>query len=143
MTIFARNPDTGKARGPIRRRRTTRGTTTASTRTCWSILNINGQTRKVLVNFDRNGFSYVLDRKTGELLLADPFVHVNWAKGIDLKTGKPIEIPRSAPPRPRTPRTSARRRWAARTSSRCRTRRAPGSSTCPPTTCAWTTRASR
>jgi len=33
--------------------------------------------RKVLVNFDRNGFAYVLDRKTGELLRGDPFVFVN------------------------------------------------------------------
>ena len=33
----------------------------------------------MLVNFDRNGFAYVLDRKTGELLQADPFVDVNWA----------------------------------------------------------------
>jgi alcohol dehydrogenase (cytochrome c)/methanol dehydrogenase (cytochrome c) subunit 1 len=46
-----------------------------------------------LVNFDRNGFAYVLDRKTGELLRGDAFVPVNWAKGIDLKTGKPIEDP--------------------------------------------------
>ena len=52
-----------------------------------------GQMRKVLVNFDRNGFSYVLDRKTGELLQANPFVTVNWATGVDLKTGKPIEDP--------------------------------------------------
>jgi PQQ-dependent dehydrogenase (methanol/ethanol family) len=35
----------------------------------------------------------VLDRATGELLLAEPFVVVNWAKGVDLKTGKPIEDP--------------------------------------------------
>src|SRR2546422_10823281 len=49
--------------------------------------------RKVLVNFDRNGFCYTLDRATGELLTAEPFVFVNWAKGIDLKTGRPIEIP--------------------------------------------------
>src|SRR3989449_8039997 len=49
--------------------------------------------RKVLVNFDRNGFCYTLDRATGELLMAEPFVNVNWATGVDLKTGRPIENP--------------------------------------------------
>ena len=83
----------GRPRGRIRRRRTTRGTTTASTRTCSPTSTINGQTRKVLVNFDRNGFSYVLDRKTGELLQANPFGAVNWATSIDLKTGRPVENP--------------------------------------------------
>lgn len=39
---------------------------------------------------DRNGFFYVNDAKTGKLLNAFPFVKVNWAKGIDLKTGRPI-----------------------------------------------------
>ena len=56
-------------------------------------LEIKGTTRKVLVNFDRNGFAYTLDRETGELLMAKPFVYVNWATGIDLSTGKPIEDP--------------------------------------------------
>jgi lanthanide-dependent methanol dehydrogenase len=56
-------------------------------------LNMNGQARKVLAHFDRNGFAYVLDRTTGELLKADPFVNVTWATGVDLKTGKPIEVP--------------------------------------------------
>ena len=56
-------------------------------------LNFSGQMRKVLVNFDRNGFSYTLDRATGELLMAEPFVNVNWATGVDLKTGRPIENP--------------------------------------------------
>ncbi len=37
----------------------------------------------------KNGFFYVLDRKTGELLSADPWVPVNWASGVDLKTGRP------------------------------------------------------
>ena len=39
--------------------------------------NVRGQMRKVLVNFDRNGFVYTLDRETGELLMAEPFVAVN------------------------------------------------------------------
>ncbi|MEP7353206.1 MAG: PQQ-binding-like beta-propeller repeat protein, partial [Acidobacteriota bacterium] len=56
-------------------------------------LNIGGRTRKVLMQAPKNGFYYVLDRATGELLSADPLVKVSWAKGIDLKTGRPIMNP--------------------------------------------------
>src|SRR5258706_11857874 len=52
-------------------------------------LPIKGQTRKVLVHFDRNGFAYTVDRATGEVLLAEPFVPMNWSTGIDLATGRP------------------------------------------------------
>jgi quinohemoprotein ethanol dehydrogenase len=41
----------------------------------------------------KNGFFYVLDRKTGELLSAKQFAPINWATGIDMKTGRPIENP--------------------------------------------------
>ncbi|MEQ1557965.1 MAG: PQQ-binding-like beta-propeller repeat protein [Methyloglobulus sp.] len=51
---------------------------------------IQGKPRKTLVHFDHNGFTYVLDRETGELLKADKFDQsVNWASHIDLKTGRP------------------------------------------------------
>jgi len=53
-------------------------------------LTIDGKLRDVLVHFDKNGFAYTIDRKTGQVLVAKPFVRVTWAKGIDLKTGRPI-----------------------------------------------------
>jgi alcohol dehydrogenase (cytochrome c)/quinohemoprotein ethanol dehydrogenase len=56
-------------------------------------LPINGETRKVLMHAPKNGFFYVLDRATGELLSAQPFSRVTWASGIDMKTGRPIEHP--------------------------------------------------
>ena len=37
----------------------------------------------------------MLDRLTGELLSADPYAHVTWASGVDLKTGRPIETPQA------------------------------------------------
>ena len=52
-------------------------------------LTINGRQRHVLMHAPKNGFFYVLDRRTGELLSADPWVTVNWASGVDLKTGRP------------------------------------------------------
>jgi alcohol dehydrogenase (cytochrome c) len=53
-------------------------------------LRVNGELRKVLINPHKNGFLYVLDRTNGKLIAANPFVKVNWAKSIDLKTGKPV-----------------------------------------------------
>jgi len=52
-------------------------------------LTIGGEQRKVLVHFDKNGFAYTLDRASGEVLVAEPYVDVNWAKRIDLETGRP------------------------------------------------------
>lgn len=56
-------------------------------------LTIDGRVRKVLMQAPKNGFFYVLDRITGELISADPFAHVTWATGVDPKTGRPIETP--------------------------------------------------
>jgi len=53
-------------------------------------LRIDGQMRKVLINANKNGFLYVLDRTNGKLIAANPFVKVNWASRIDLETGKPV-----------------------------------------------------
>jgi alcohol dehydrogenase (cytochrome c) len=56
-------------------------------------LPINGAERKVMVQFNRNGFAYVIDRATGEVLVAKPFGHENWASGIDSVTKMPIVVP--------------------------------------------------
>jgi alcohol dehydrogenase (cytochrome c) len=53
-------------------------------------MKIGGKDRKVLTQANRNGFMYVLDRANGELLAANPYVKVNWAERIDLKTGRPV-----------------------------------------------------
>ena len=49
-----------------------------------------GKPRKVLLNVNKNGFVYVIDRTDGTLIAAHPFVNQNWAKYIDLKTGRPV-----------------------------------------------------
>jgi quinohemoprotein ethanol dehydrogenase len=56
-------------------------------------LTIDGKPRKVAMQAGKDGYIYVLDRKIGELISANNFVPVNWAKGIDMKTGRPIEVP--------------------------------------------------
>jgi alcohol dehydrogenase (cytochrome c) len=53
---------------------------------------INGQLRKVVSHFGRNGFFYTLDRTNGRFIKAEKYVNdLNWTKGIDPKTGKPVE----------------------------------------------------
>ncbi|MGV8744069.1 PQQ-dependent dehydrogenase, methanol/ethanol family, partial [Pseudomonas aeruginosa] len=56
-------------------------------------LEIAGKPRKVIMQAPKNGFFYVLDRATGELLSAEKFGKVTWAEKIDLATGKPVEVP--------------------------------------------------
>jgi PQQ-dependent dehydrogenase (methanol/ethanol family) len=53
-------------------------------------LPIGRRTRQALVHFDRNGFAYTMDRGTGEVILAQPYVPMNWSTGVDLKTGRPV-----------------------------------------------------
>ncbi|MCC7253805.1 c-type cytochrome, partial [Hyphomicrobium sp.] len=47
--------------------------------------------KKVLMHAPKNGFFYIIDRKDGKLLSAEPIAKVTWATGIDMKTGRPIE----------------------------------------------------
>jgi PQQ-dependent dehydrogenase (methanol/ethanol family) len=61
-------------------------------------IDIAGQKTPVALKADRNGFFYVLDRRNGKLLSAEKFVDLNWAKSIDLATGRPVE---NADKRPR------------------------------------------
>ena len=56
-------------------------------------LEIDSVVRRVLMQAPKNGFFYVLDRVTGELISADPFSNVDWASHIDLETGRPVEQP--------------------------------------------------
>lgn len=56
-------------------------------------MSIAGRERQVLMHAPKNGFFYVLDRTSGELLSAKPYVPVNWASEIDLKTGRPLLNP--------------------------------------------------
>ncbi|MDO5530086.1 MAG: PQQ-binding-like beta-propeller repeat protein, partial [Paracoccus sp. (in: a-proteobacteria)] len=85
MTIMARDADTGMAKWFYQK----------TPHDEWDYDGVNenvlidreweGEERKLLVNFDRNGFAYVLDRETGELLAADKFdPAVNWATHVDL-----------------------------------------------------------
>jgi PQQ-dependent dehydrogenase (methanol/ethanol family) len=54
-------------------------------------ITIDGEQRKVIMQAPKNGFFYILDRVTGELLSAEKFAKVTWASHIDMQTGRPVE----------------------------------------------------
>ena len=53
-------------------------------------IQVDGQPRKVMIQANKNGFMYVLDRTNCKLIAAHPYVKVNWATHIDLATGRPV-----------------------------------------------------
>ena len=95
--IFARDPDTGAARWFYQWSPHDLHDYDGINEQVLLDMSWNGQPRKVLVRPDRNGYLYVLDRTTGEVLSAEPFGAVNSTKGVDLKTGRPIPNPDKEP----------------------------------------------
>ena len=90
-SIVAVRPDTGEY---VWHYQTTPGDSLDFTATQHMILadmTLKGEVRKVLMQAPKNGFFYVLDRITGELLSAEKYVAVNWADHIDVDTGRPVK----------------------------------------------------
>lgn len=56
-------------------------------------LMVNGRSRRVVMQASKDGFLYVLDRATGELLSGKQFTYINWTQGLDRKTHEPIPRP--------------------------------------------------
>jgi len=89
-SILAINPDTGRL---VWHYQTTPGEIwdfTCTANMVLAELEIEGRYRKVLMQAPKNGFFYVLDRETGELISAEKFVPVNWASHVDKTTGRPV-----------------------------------------------------
>ena len=95
--IFARDPDTGAARWFYQWSPHDLHDYDGINEQVLLDMSWNGRPRKVLVRPERNGYLYVLDRTTGEVLSAEPFGAVNSTKGVDLKTGRPIPNPDKEP----------------------------------------------
>jgi quinohemoprotein ethanol dehydrogenase len=92
-SILALRPDTGRLVWHYQTVPGERWDYTATQPMILADLAIGGRTRQVLMQAPKNGFFYVLDRASGELLAADPFVPVSWASHVDLATGRPVERP--------------------------------------------------
>lgn len=90
MTIWARNPDTGVAKWVYQMTPHDEWDYDGINEMILSDQAINGQPRKLLTHFDRNGLGYTLDRDTGELLVAEKYdPKVNWTSGVDMDKNSP------------------------------------------------------
>lgn len=88
-SMLARNPDDGKVRWAYQQTPHDNWDYDAVQEHILVDLPFEGNVRKALVHFDKNGFVYTVDRTNGALLSAVPYVNVNWAKRVDLATGLP------------------------------------------------------
>ena len=90
MTIWARNPDTGMAKWVYQMTPHDEWDYDGVNEMILSDQSINGQPRKLLTHFDRNGLGYTMDRATGELLVAEKYdPKVNWTSGVDMDKNSP------------------------------------------------------
>lgn len=89
-SIVAVDPDTGKYAWHYQVTPEDSWDYTATQQIMGARLTIAGKPRDVIMQAPKNGYFYVLDRKTGKLLSAKPFAPVTWSTGIDMKTGRPI-----------------------------------------------------
>ncbi len=92
-SIVALRPKTGEY---VWHYQTTPGETwdyTATQHIILADIELDGKVRKVLMQAPKNGFFYVIDRTDGTLLSAENYIDLNWATHVDMKTGRPVEVP--------------------------------------------------
>jgi PQQ-dependent dehydrogenase (methanol/ethanol family) len=90
MSIWARDVDTGKVKWVYQMTPYDEWDFDGINEMILADINVQGQPKKVLVHFDRNGFGYTLDRTNGALLVAQKYdPAVNWATHVDMKSGRP------------------------------------------------------
>jgi PQQ-dependent dehydrogenase (methanol/ethanol family) len=90
MTVFARNPDDGKAKWVYQMTPHDEWDYDGVNEMILSDQQVGGAERKLLTHFDRNGLGYTLDRATGELLVAEKYdPKVNWTSGVDMNKSSP------------------------------------------------------
>jgi PQQ-dependent dehydrogenase (methanol/ethanol family) len=90
-SIVALRPDTGEYVWHYQVTPADNWDYTATQQMVLAELEIDGEMRSVIMQAPKNGFFYVLDRKTGELLSAEKFGRVTWATHVDMETGRPVE----------------------------------------------------
>ena len=90
MTMFARDIDTGIARWAYQMTPHDEWDYDGINEMILADMKVKGKMTPALVHFDRNGFAYTMNRKTGALLVAEKYdPAVNWATHVDMKTGRP------------------------------------------------------
>lgn len=96
--IFARDADTGQARWFYQMSPHDMHDYDGVNENILIDASFKGKPRQLLIHPDRNGYFYLIDRNNGEVLSAEPFVHITTSNGVDLKTGalkyNPAKLPR-------------------------------------------------
>ena len=114
-SIIALDPKTGRLKWHYQETPSDDWDFTATQPMILTRMRVDGEDRPVVIHAPKNGFLYVLDRRDGKLLRANPIVRVNWTKGIDPKTGRPIPNPEAADygtaPKIVFPATPGARNW--------------------------------
>jgi PQQ-dependent dehydrogenase (methanol/ethanol family) len=95
--IFARRPDTGQAVWAYQLSPHDVHDYDGINENLLLDLPIGGRVRRVLVRPERNGYMYLIDRATGQVLSADPFVHITSSHGVDLRTGRYLPAEEKTP----------------------------------------------
>ena len=96
-TLFARRPETGEAIWAYQMTPHDLHDYDGVNEEILADIPINGQTRKVLIHPDRNGYVYVVDRTNGQVVSASPYGFVNSSTGVDLKSGGLLYNPDKQP----------------------------------------------
>jgi len=102
--LFARRPDTGEAIWAYQWNPHDAHDYDGTNENVVVELELEGRPRKVLLHPDRNGFMYVHDAATGEVLSARPFVHTNTIRTVDLESGRPELVEAKLPKQGQTVR---------------------------------------
>ena len=92
-SIVALRPDTGEYVWHYQQTPGESWDYTATQHMILADLRIDGRWRAVILQAPKNGLFYVIDRRTGQLISAKPFVPVTWTSGVDVSTGRPVENP--------------------------------------------------
>ena len=92
-SIVALHPDTGRMKWYYQTTPADNWDYTATQDMVLADMVVDGQERKVIMQAPKNGFFYVLDRRDGKLLRANPFGAMTWATHVDMETGRPVENP--------------------------------------------------
>lgn len=96
-SVFARDADTGMARWAFQYNPHDLHDYDGINESVLLDRDIDGKPRKLMIHPDRNGYMYLQDRLTGELISANPFVYITSTTKVDLKTGAPVLNPDKSP----------------------------------------------
>ncbi|MCB2052540.1 MAG: PQQ-dependent dehydrogenase, methanol/ethanol family, partial [Novosphingobium sp.] len=92
-SILALDPDTGAYKWHYQENPGETWDYTATQQMTLTHMQVHGEDVPVVMQAPKNGFFYIVDRRDGSLVSAEPYARQNWAERIDMETGRPVELP--------------------------------------------------